>query len=36
MTGIADTAPDMLYLGAIVNQNASKLLSGHALPDVGR
>jgi branched-chain amino acid transport system substrate-binding protein len=27
MTGIADTAPDMLYLGAIVNQNASKLLS---------
>jgi branched-chain amino acid transport system substrate-binding protein len=27
MTGIADTGPDMLYLGAIVNQNASKLLS---------
>ncbi len=27
MTGIADAGPDILYLGAIVNQNASKLLS---------
>lgn len=26
MTGIADTQPDLLYLGAIVNLNASKLL----------
>ena len=26
MTGIADTGPDIVYLGAMVNNNAAKLL----------